>query len=321
MLKKIKIMIKGFRGFLPSKMEPLPVKYQCWEIALNNYSKTKLLNLDFVELEIHNEYLEQSFCCLSMLAMALCLQNRVIPKQIANPLCKCALILGMFPTSCYASLVLWNWSLKDQTLPISVNNIEIQSTFTQSKDEKWFFIICIRIENLGTDAVDCILRNDFKTAKDLIHKMTRTLMKMYRGCSPEKFKNLRHYLQGFSGTFDTKYVAKNWNMIKENDLYYGSFVGSSAGQSSIIQALDKVMGIKHKNLFPKEMLNYMPKQHRSILEKLPITPNKEVIDALFKFRGAHYALAKYYIQGVKGTGLTDFRLFLQEMKDETKEPS
>ena len=104
----------------------------------------------------------------------------VIPAPVAIPLISVSRALGIAPIVTYADTVLWNWALKDPSLPLSRNNITIPSLFTGSKQEEHFFLTSARIEVRGweaLDAMDLCVQEAKKDSPD-VHSITKDLMRL-----------------------------------------------------------------------------------------------------------------------------------------------
>ncbi len=104
----------------------------------------------------------------------------VIPAPIAIPLISVSRTLGIAPIVTYADTVLWNWALKDPSLPLSRSNITIPDLFTGSKQEEHFFLTSARIEVRGweaLDAMDLCVQETKKEHPD-VQSVTKDLMRL-----------------------------------------------------------------------------------------------------------------------------------------------
>lgn len=91
----------------------------------------------------------------------------VVPASLAVPLVAVSDKLGIAPILTFADTVLWNWSLKDSSKPLSPENIEPITLFTQSDDERSFYNCCASIELRGVEALRIILDYDNISASSL----------------------------------------------------------------------------------------------------------------------------------------------------------
>src|SRR5205807_2227015 len=100
-----------------------------------------------------------------------------------------------------------------QDSPMTLDNIEILHTFTDSQDEKWFYAVHIFLEKMGSRAVsavpaliDAIARDDIGgicevlgDLKDNINEIILGVRKMYGGCKPDAFYHgFRKFLGGWT---------------------------------------------------------------------------------------------------------------------------
>lgn len=133
-------------------------------------------------------------------------------------------------------------------------------------------------------------------------------------------------------------------------LHPKKFSGASAAQSSSLPAFDTFLGVEHDGV-SKEFLMlqraHMPEPHRKFLQALPsvkdyvkncgntsvILAYNETIKTLTRFRNQHIILVTRYIVEpknrldkrlnqsleTKGTGGSDFMVFLKSSRNETSE--
>jgi indoleamine 2,3-dioxygenase len=120
--------------------------------------------------------------------------------------------------------------------------------------------------------------------------------------------------------------------------------GGSAAQSSLLQALDAGLGVRHTGRFLREMRGYMPPPHRRFVEVLEngrslqavVLENKEsyptlaahfntCIQLLDSFRQTHLEYSVRYIShqaadkaSAIGTGGTDFVPLLSQARKDTR---
>jgi len=123
-----------------------------------------------------------------------------------------------------------------------------------------------------------------------------------------------------------------------------TYAGGSAAQSSLIQAFDVVLGVKHPHGSGKYLLamrDHMPPAHKAFLEWLEqgmqvkaLISGKKELETLFEalnqsllqFRNTHLKIVAMYIAkpareaglSSKGTGGTDALTFLKEVRNDMK---
>jgi indoleamine 2,3-dioxygenase len=175
----------------------------------------------------------------------------------------------------------------------------------------------------------------------LIGEMSAALMRMYERCDPYIFfRRVRPFLASwpapgvvYEGVSEEPHV----------------FAGGSAGQSSLIQALDAALGVRHpspqSSPFLAEMRHYMPPAHRRFVEALEAGPDAHAfvqaradsapalaaaynrcVEGLADFRRKHMEIAVRYITmqatspaEAMGTGGTSIARFLGTARQETRE--
>ncbi|KAG7098415.1 hypothetical protein E1B28_000370 [Marasmius oreades] len=221
-------------------------------------------------------------------------------------------------------------------------NIRCQSLFTGLGDEEFFYLTSARIELRGVEALDImrcamdeIFVNDTIAVTRITNLLSRLsvvigelkglLMDCRKGCDPERYYNdVRPFFRGEDAT----HVERKWVFqgIEEYPDLLNSDVtkelsGASAGQSSLIYALDVFLGVgdTRTSTFMAKMQKYMPRNHRLFLDHLssnsrPLRPwvlerqdgekGKELaeaynksVKALKEFRDSHMIIASLYILG------------------------
>lgn len=289
--------------------------------------------------------------------------------------------LEIKPVLTLSTVSLWNYRTPI-TIPkgeaLKPENITMLVSFTGTSSESWFYAISVAIEArsviiapLLISCLHAISNSDvsqliphLKLLAKEIAELSTLLHRLHSNCCPNTFyRSIRPYLAG-------------WNSISLPDgvVYEGTsfpvtapshpmeqkrsrkYAGGSNAQSTLIQALDIILGIKHDHNeagctgFIHEMREYMPGPHRRFLEDLArkstlrsfvmqatITERRhsEVLEAyndcvlgLTRFREIHLQIATRYIlipskaskcdfASKKGTGGTEFLIFLRDVRDET----
>jgi indoleamine 2,3-dioxygenase len=300
-------------GFLPDKLplERLPqAYYQPWETIANNLpsliltkrirtvvDKLPVLGTDQLTTE---EEFRRAYQALGFIAHAYIWGTDTptdkLPQLVAQPWIKVADHLGLPPIATYAGLCLWNFK---QIIPSDdiwdLDNLTTINTFTGSIDESWFYLVSVYFEHKGAlcittgmNAVRCAANNDIKSLVDNLQQLAEcidmlgsVLLKMEEMCDPHVFYfRIRPYLAGW----------KNMTEVGLKGVYYGdepsvrTYAGGSNAQSSLIQFLDILLGVKHystgerpspfketsgqQNGFMDEMRSYMPAKHQKFLQEL-----------------------------------------------------
>ncbi len=278
-----------------------------------------------------------------------------LPRSLAEPLWLLAEALGRQPIIHYASNALNNWRRIDADGPIELGNLAMIQGFLSSSDESWFYLVSVAVEQAGLPALgllcslhfavelaDVTLLVDSLTAvAKVIEAMSGQLLRMYENCDPHIFfKRVRPFVASWP------YPGVIYTGVSETPL---KLAGASAGQSSLIQALDASLGVRHHSNstqpFLAAMRAYMPPNHRRFLSALESCPSvhqfvgargdqypilveayNSCIHRLAEFRRHHMEMAARYItmQGSEGredigTGGTSVSTFLGAARRETRE--
>lgn len=284
-----------------------------------------------------------------------------LPAEIAEPLVRLSKRLHRLPILAYASYCLTNWQRIDPTRPIELGNISLLQHFTQeaSRDEAWFILVHVDIEARAAQAVSAILElwnlkdGDMLENVPLVIRclvgidqslkaMNKTMRRMPEQCSPEiYYKRVRPYIFGFNNVV--------YELKEDNQLM--TLRGETGAQSSIVPAIQTVLGVKHKNTMLtqhlQDMRKYMPRQHSQFLANLEengfnlrvyldqckavniqrFNELKEIynscLNGLIEFRSLHLHYAVEYIHkkvdNPNGTGGTPYIPWLSQLVEETKE--
>jgi indoleamine 2,3-dioxygenase len=261
----------------------------------------------------------------------------------------------MPPVLTYSDDVLYNWALKTgshDTTP-AFDNLRCQSLFTGSSDEEEFYLTSARIELRGVEALELMRATMDETfvgddiavrritaylrqMSIVIKDLTDLLLGVRKGCDPEVFcSDIRPWLRGAEVGSD----AREWVFEGLEELPHipepTELSGASAGQSSLIHALDIFLGVDkyshsmslngHSSTSPSHatsnesflsrMQLYMPRHHRNFLNHLSANrrPLRTFIAAsldaglleayntavvsLKEFRDAHMRIVVLYIVG------------------------
>jgi indoleamine 2,3-dioxygenase len=370
------------RGFLPTPdpLAQLPTAFACWEEVARELPKLLVAGAVRRSIEqlpllkvsaLQGEHqLERAMMLLSYFGHAFVwgevTPTTHLPANLAVPWYAVAQRLGRPPVLSYASYALHNWRLLDPAGPIALGNIVLLQNFLAGVDEEWFILIHVDIEATVAPALATLglaqsaVRVDYgqelerclTTVATALERAYATLLRMPERCDPYiYYQRVRPYIHGW----------KNHPTLPDGIVYEGveayggtpqQFRGETGAQSSIIPALDAVLGISHKNdpLRPylMEMRDYMPREHRAFIEVLEQGPSvrdyviahrteqpalrdayNACIHWITEFRAKHLEYAARYIhqqsQGdldnptTVGTGGTPFMPYLKKHRDETLE--
>ena len=358
-------------GFLPNKISTLlsnefddveHIAKNLPKILANNQIEDEVLNLG-AEKDISNlsiDELERAMLLYSYIGHGYIWGGtsieKVIPKNISKTWYKISQKLDRPPILSYASYALNNWKLQDVNKPFDLENIRILQNFLGGMDEDWFIMIHIAIEheakeilnNLKTYYLDQNEDQSYlENALVSIKKINQIMNRMPEKCDPFIYYNrVRPYIFGWKNN-----PATPNGVIYEGVEEYGGnpqlFRGETGAQSSIVPALDALLGVTHSNDPLKEYLDemrlYMPKEHRNLLNDLDqwsennrgksiredssVVLSDEIIKEVHAFRNKHLEYARIYIHeqslsnqnnsNVVGTGGTPFMKYLDKHLQET----
>ena len=266
-----------------------------------------------------------------------------IPPSLSIPLRTVSEKLGLPPICTYSDTICYNYSLSG--LSDRLEDFSIHSTFSSTQDEVHFYQTQAMIEHRGAramplmrsiiSAVDCSYLRPLSThldqLTDVVDELTQILVDVRTDCDPAVFFNrIRVWFPGGRLIYELgggESVEEEW-------------MGSSAAQSSIIQAMDAFLGIEplthkpqkydvqpsdgSKMAYLARMRFYLPADHRAFLEQLGRFgqqmrafildhPDREqaaetaeaynrVIEAMRRFRSGHIRVVALYVTAQQREG-------------------
>ena len=259
----------------------------------------------------------------------------------------------------YASTTLYNWRLLDSAKPIELGNLAIPQNFLGGQDEDWFIQIHIAIEAAASPAVAAIMpiqtaveqgniakvQDGLQTVSDSLEHILSLLGRMYEKCDPHiYYHRLRPFLFGW---YNNPQLPQGMIYEGQYDNQPQHFHGQTGAQSSIVPALDALLGIElsqdSMRAYLEAMQGCMPLAHRRFIRKVQHgaslrgfaqshlgdlqKPYNRAVKLLNAFRRAHVGLAAKFVyepglkysQGAVGTGGTSFVDYLSSRQQETSE--
>ncbi|KAA1469387.1 Indoleamine 2,3-dioxygenase [Dentipellis sp. KUC8613] len=266
-----------------------------------------------------------------------------VPACLAIPIVKISRVLDIAPVLTFADTVLWNWAPIDPDLPLSANNVRFMHTFSGTDTEHNFYVTSAKAEIRGVEFLRIIdsyvnqldvtaFASASRTAKDLmrlaavIQDLTEIMQSVRETVDPYTFYwQVRPW---YNGSDSKGPDAPGWIYDGVPDSEHLLLSGPSAGQSTVMHALDVFLNVDHKlqqkrcpapsesnkradKGFMERMRQYMPGKHRQFLLDLSSIPTsirdlakdtalmREPFDgavlALKKFRDVHIRIACLYI--------------------------
>ncbi len=273
-----------------------------------------------------------------------------IPGPLALPLCTLADAMGRPPIVHYGCMSLRNWRRVDRSLPLSPDNAAMLASFHGGVDETWFFVSALGVELAGapllplisdvvtssTDGSDADLAEGLHSIAAAMGPVYVATDRTYEWCDPYVFYHrIRPYVAGWPEP------GVVYEGISDEPRRY---IGGSAAQSSLIQAMDALVSVHHPTgttgAYLAKMRTYMPPPHRRFVEDVTAQSRvreratcggsdlaaafDDVVHEIERFRGLHMRLAHDYIAvpsgmdaNAKGTGGTDFGEFLRQTRADT----
>jgi indoleamine 2,3-dioxygenase len=252
-------------------------------------------------------------------------------------------MLKIAPVLTFADTVLWNWDpIADGGL-VTMENVRYSQTFSKTEDEGNFYVYSARAELRGVELLQ--LFTEYHSIPDhsnphaitriarILHRMaaivneiTEIMRSVRNEVDPHVFYGqIRPWFEGSraGGPSDPVWVYDGVPNSDQLDLS-----GPSAGQSSVMHALDIFLDVDHKLQqsrspapssqnkksdlgFMERMRRYMPGRHRDYLNALGSTPRPlrelarrtpalrepydSVISALKHLRDMHMRIAVIYV--------------------------
>jgi indoleamine 2,3-dioxygenase len=265
---------------------------------------------------------------------------RVLPRNIAVPLCEVAARLGRPPILSYDGYALANWKRFRTDGSIALGNIDTIQNFVHLYDEHWFILVHVEIEADAAailDAIDrvgrALQRGDDAAVDDAVRAIARTVWDQVATLRriPEKmdpalyYKTFRPYIRFFESVI--------YEGVNEAPMDHR---GETGAQSSVVPTLIAFLKIAHRPSqltdHLADMRRFMPAEHRALIEHVEAMPSirdhvardsyNEALEALATFRETHYGFAKRYIaqfvSDPRGTGGTPYLQWLGQLIDETR---
>ena len=188
--------------------------------------------------------------------------TQVLPPCIACPFLEVSARLDLPACATYAAVCLWNFTpKKGETDLTSPENLSVNTSFTGTQDEEWFFVVSVAIEAKGAaviplmlDAIHAVRHNNpegVTTSLDQISETIRSLAKilqrMYEKCSPAVFFHvIRPFLAGGKNMAAAGLPNGVFYDLGDNGQgKWYQYSGGSNAQSSLIQAFDVFLDVHH----------------------------------------------------------------------------
>jgi indoleamine 2,3-dioxygenase len=333
---------------LPSLLQDAGFRAYARSLDISLWPENRVAASDLAELRLY--YLRVGFLASAYINQVGQEPSRVLPANLALPLCRACKLLNRPPILSYDGYALYNWKRFHKDGPITLGNIDTIQNFVHLYDEHWFILVHVEIEAIAARILDRIARvqealnaNALGPIDDAVRDIAGAINEQVRVLRriPEKmdpalyYKTFRPYIRFFENVEYEADVEGARVAAGSAAQLRISFRGETGAQSSIMPLLVAFMKIPHRTSMLTahliDMRNYMPAEHRALIAAVEAMPSiraiaskqnyNAVLDAMAEFRSVHYEWAQEYINrrtdDPRGTGGTPYMEWLKQLIDET----
>jgi len=333
---------------LPSLLQDAGFRAYARSLDIPLWPEDRVAASDVPELRLY--YLRVGFLASAYINQVGQEPSKVLPANLALPLCRACKLLNRPPILSYDGYALYNWKRFHKDGPIALGNIDTVQNFVHLYDEHWFILVHVEIEAIAARIVERIatiqaaldanapaaIDDAVRDIAEAINEQVRVLLRIPEKMDPALYyKTFRPYIRFFENVEYEADVAGARVSAGSAARLRISFRGETGAQSSIMPLLVAFMKIPHRTSMLTahliDMRNYMPAEHRALIAAVETMPSiralaskqnyNAVLDAMAEFRSVHYGWAQEYINrwtdDPRGTGGTPYLQWLKQLIDET----
>jgi indoleamine 2,3-dioxygenase len=333
---------------LPSLLQDPGFRAYARSLDIPLWPENRVGPSDLPELRLY--YLRVGFLASAYINQVGNEPSRVLPANLALPLCRACKLLNRPPILSYDGYALYNWKRFHKDGPIALGNIDTVQNFVHLYDEHWFILVHVEIEAIAARILDAIatvhaaldanapgaIDDAVRDIAVAINEQVRVLRRIPEKMDPALYyKTFRPYIRFFENVEYEADVAGARVAAGSAARLRISFRGETGAQSSIMPLLVAFMKIPHRTSMLTahliDMRNYMPAEHRALIAAVEAMSSiraiaskqnyNAVLDAMATFRSVHYEWAQEYINrrtdDPRGTGGTPYMEWLKQLIDET----
>jgi indoleamine 2,3-dioxygenase len=333
---------------LPSLLQDPGFRVYARALDIPLWPKNRVMASDLPELGLY--YVRVGFLASAYINQVGQQPSKVLPANLALPLCRACKLLNRPPILSYDGYALYNWKRFDKNGPIALGNIDTFQNFVHLYDEHWFILVHVEIEAIAARILDAIatvqaaldanalapIDDAVRNIAGAVNEQVRVLRRIPEKMDPALYyKTFRPYIRFFENVEYEAEVAGGRVAAGSAARLRINFRGETGAQSSIMPLLVAFMKIPHRPSMLTnhliDMRNYMPAEHRVLIAAVEAMPSiraiaskqnyNAVLDAIAEFRSVHYGWAQEYINrrtdDPRGTGGTPYMKWLKQLIDET----